>query len=209
MYEEAFTVAGLGNPGRSYEKTRHNLGFMVMDLLAKLKNFEFSKKKFEGLYSQCEISGKPVFLLKPQTFMNLSGRSVRALNSFYKIKPENTLIVCDDFSLPVGTVRIRQGGSDGGHNGLTSVIGELGTKNFIRMRIGAGPLPPHFSSIDFVLSDFSQDEMKTLEKIVIPKACESIQYFFDNGLERTMNFYNKNFCAEQNDGDKSKQQKED
>ncbi len=190
MSDSGIIFVGLGNPGSLYERTRHNVGFFIVDYFAGKHSLTISKKGFDGFYVKGSIAGKNVFLLKPQTYMNLSGRSIRALAAFFKISADKIVVICDDFALPIGTLRMRAGGSDGGHNGLGSAISELSNRDFIRLRVGVGPLPQGRSSADFVLSNFSRDEMSLLEKTVIPKSAEAMDFFLENGLERTMNFYN-------------------
>lgn len=188
-----YVIAGLGNPGSEYEKTRHNAGFMSVDYITNKLGGKFSKKKFQGRIWQGSISNKKIFTVKPETFMNLSGKCLNEVCSFYKISPKNTIVIYDDFALPVGTVRIRTDGSDAGHNGITSVITELGTRNFIRIRIGIGPLPSGESSINFVLSRFSKKEIEILENDVIPHVYEAVECIIEQGVTKAMNLYNKNF----------------
>lgn len=208
MQENNYLIAGLGNPGMEYEQTRHNAGFMAADLIMRKTGCGSPKKKFEGLIAQAEISGSRAYILKPQTYMNLSGKSINSASSFYKIPAEKIIVIYDDFALPVGTIRIRKGGSDGGHNGITSAALEIGSKNFIRVRIGAGPLPEGASSISFVLSRFSKDDMEILEKTVLPKAAEAVEAIIKSGLDRAMNLYNKNFIAPPKEKKKEQENKE-
>ena len=193
MNDSRILFAGLGNPGNSYVYTRHNVGFRVIDYIAQKESLDVSKKSFDALWGQLNTSVGNIILLKPQTFMNLSGRSVRSIASFYKIPAERIVIVCDDFALPIGTIRLRKEGSDGGHNGLANIIQELSCKNFNRLRIGVGPLPQGASSVDFVLSKFSKIENEFLDKTIIPKTAEALMFFAANDAERTMNTYNTSY----------------
>ena len=188
-----YVMAGLGNPGAGYEKTRHNTGFMNIDYITNKLGGDFSKKKFQGRIWQGMLSNKKIFTVKPETFMNLSGKCLNEVCSFYKIPPQSTIVIYDDFALPVGTVRIRTDGSDAGHNGITSIITELGTRNFIRIRVGIGPLPSGESSINFVLSRFSKKEIEILENDVIPNVYEAVKCIIEQGVTKAMNLYNKSF----------------
>ena len=162
-----YLVIGLGNVGSKYTFTRHNAGFMIADSLA-MKNSEA--------------------FIKPTTYMNLSGEALRAVIDYYKIPIENTLVVYDDLSLDLGKIRFRASGSDGGHNGIKSIIQHLGTNKFARLKIGIGPQPP-IPSEAFVLQNFSNSELETL-KTVINKSDEAIEYYFANGIQKTQNSYN-------------------
>ena len=137
-----YIIAGLGNPTREYEKTRHNVGFDTIDVLADKLNTSVDEKKFKGLYGRGIIAGEKVILLKPQTFMNLSGESVREAADFYKVDPEHIIVIYDDISLDVGQLRIRKKGSAGGHNGIKNIIAHLGTQEFPRIKVGVGDKPP-------------------------------------------------------------------
>ena len=151
-----YIIAGLGNPTREYEKTRHNVGFEVIDVLADRLGTTVEEKKFKGCYGRGIIGGQKVLLLKPQTFMNLSGESVRAAADFYKVDPEHIIIVYDDISLDVGQLRIRKKGSAGGHNGIKNIIAHLGTQEFPRIKVGVGDKPKKMDLADYVLSRFSK-----------------------------------------------------
>lgn len=182
-----YLVAGLGNPGREYEGTRHNIGFEVIDRLsAKLGN-EVSKIKFKGLMGDANIKGERVILLKPSTFMNLSGISICEAASFYKIPVENIIVVYDDISIDFGRIRIRPSGSDGGHNGMKSIIYQLGRDDFPRIRVGIGG--PDRSLSSYVLGRFREEEAKSLPEIV-EVACEAIFETIENGVQSAMNKYN-------------------
>lgn len=159
----AFVVVGLGNPGEKYTLTRHNAGFLAIDYIAQKLNVQINRAKFDALYCDTMLAGQRVILMKPQTFMNLSGQAVRQVAEFYKIPPEHIIVISDDISLPVGRVRVRKSGSDGGQNGLKNIIYQLQSDNFPRVRIGIGGKPnPDYDLADWVLSRFTQDEQKIL-----------------------------------------------
>ena len=156
---ETWLIVGLGNPGREYEKTRHNAGFRAIDILADSLGCKIDRMKFQGLYGQTTWNGRKLMLLKPQTYMNLSGEAVSEAARFYKIPPENIIVFSDDVSLDVGAVRMRKKGSDGGQKGLRSITTLLGTQEFPRIKIGVGAKPhPDYDMADWVLSEFTRDE---------------------------------------------------
>ena len=159
-------LVGLGNPGRDYVNTRHNAGFMAIDRVAKKKSTSPDRSRFKALTAECEIAGKGVLLMLPQTYMNLSGEAVREAAQFYKIAPEHILVISDDINLDVGRMRLRTNGSDGGQKGLRSIIQLMGVDNFPRLRIGVGKKPhPDMELADWVLSRFTDGELKMLEKL--------------------------------------------
>lgn len=182
-------IVGLGNVGDKYLFTRHNAGFMVVDYLA-LENSETFKEnsKLKSLITRTRINNEDTILIKPTTYMNLSGEALRAVIDYYKIPIENTLVVYDDLSLDLGKIRFRASGSDGGHNGIKSIIQHLGTNKFVRLKVGIGPQPP-IPSEAFVLQNFSKEQTDDLKK-VIQKSAEAIEYYFANGIEKTQNNYN-------------------
>lgn len=156
-------VVGLGNPGTQYENTRHNTGFLVVDKIAERLGARVDRARFKALTGEATVADKRVLLLKPQTFMNLSGEAVREAAAFYKIPPENVIVICDDVCLPVGRLRVRGKGSDGGHNGIKSIIAQLGSEAFPRIRVGVGERPdPAFDLADWVLSAFSPAERESV-----------------------------------------------
>ena len=183
-----YLVVGLGNPGKEYEGTRHNIGFEAIDYLSDKYNIELNREKFKGVFGEGFIQGKKVILLKPTTYMNLSGEAVRAVMDYYKIAIEDILIVYDDLSLELGRIRFRANGSDGGHNGIKSVIQHLGTKDVARLKIGIGP-QPNIPSEVFVLQNFSKEELDNL-KGALTKAKEGIGYYFKEGMAAAQNKYN-------------------
>ena len=160
-----YMVAGLGNPGRKYDGTRHNCGFETLDILMKKYDVTLTDTRSKAFFGKCIIEGQKTMLVKPQTYMNLSGDAIRGLCDYYKIDPENELIViCDDISLVPGNIRVRSAGSAGGHNGLKDIIAKLGTDAFTRVRIGVGEKPAGWDLADFVLGHFSGDDVKLAEK---------------------------------------------
>jgi peptidyl-tRNA hydrolase, PTH1 family len=188
---DAWLVAGLGNPGKEYERNRHNIGFRVVDELARRCEARFDQKKSHGKLAMARHEGRPLYLLKPQTFVNLSGRSVAPVAHFYKVPPERLLVVCDDIDLPFARVRIRPNGSSGGHNGLKSIMESLGNRqDFARIRIGVGR-PPHLREavVGHVLEDFSRSEEEELGG-VIADAADAVGMILDGLIDRAMDRYN-------------------
>ena len=163
-----YLVAGLGNPGDNYKMTRHNIGFETIDYIADEYNVKIKKLKYKALFADTVIGGEKVLLVKPQTYMNLSGESIREFCAFYKIPPEKTIIICDDISLVPGKIRIRRKGSAGGHNGLKSIIYQLASDEFVRIKIGVGS-PEHkdYELADYVLGRFTREEIPVLEDSII------------------------------------------
>ncbi|KRM92967.1 aminoacyl-tRNA hydrolase [Liquorilactobacillus cacaonum] len=182
-------VIGLGNVGKEYEETRHNVGFMVLDALAKKEEVKFNKIKDEASLADFIVNGEKIMLVKPLTYMNESGRSVRPLMDFYKISEEDIIVVHDDMDLPVGHLRLRQKGSAGGHNGIKSIIAHLGTQEFKRIKIGIDH-PQRVSVVDWVLSKFTKEQKNELEK-GIEQAIDAIESWIDtDDFMKTMNRYN-------------------
>ncbi len=182
-------VVGLGNVGDKYCFTRHNAGFMVVDKWAIMNDVSFKEdKKLKCFVGKFKSGFEDIMLIKPTTFMNLSGEAVIAVMNYYKIDIEDVIIVYDDLSLELGKMRFRPSGSDGGHNGIKSVIKHLGTSNFARLKIGIGPQPP-VPAESFVLQNFYKDQLETL-KPVLKSAIDGIQYYFDNGMQKAQNEFN-------------------
>lgn len=190
MNDRIQLAALLGNPGPEYERTRHNIGFMVADLAAPrlAPGGKWREWKGLGLFLEFETAGGKAFLLKPQTYMNLSGQAVLSLASFYKIKPAAIMVVYDDLALPFGKLRIRKDGSAGSHNGMDSIVSALGPA-MPRLRLGIGPRPAQIPGKNFVLSKFSKEEGAGLAD-VLDRACEALKSAFEDGVERAMNRYN-------------------
>lgn len=184
-----YLLVGLGNPGREYRANRHNLGFMTIDLLSQELNVRMSRVQSKALVGIGTLDDRKVVLAKPQTFMNLSGQAVSALLRFYKIPLERLLVIHDELDLPLGTLRLRPGGGSAGNRGLASIIEQLGTQDFPRLRIGIGHPPGQMSGADYVLQDFSAAEQELLE-MVLKQAVEAAQVFVRSGLETAMNQYN-------------------
>lgn len=185
-----YLVAGLGNPGTQYDMTRHNIGFHVIDYIADEYGVSVKKLKFKGLYGEINIGGEKVLLLKPQTYMNLSGESIRDFASFFKIPVENIIVINDDIYLDSGKVRIRKSGSAGGHNGLKSIIYQLNSDVFPRIRLGVNSaLRERQDLADFVLSRFSKEEIPVLEEAII-RAKKAVEEIVKNNIDSAMNKYN-------------------
>ena len=188
--QESWLIVGLGNPGKQYERTRHNCGFRALDILSEKLGCKVDKGKFQGLYGQTTVGGKKLFLLKPRTFMNLSGRSVLQLSAYYSIPPQRIIVLFDDISLPVGRLRTRADGSAGGHNGIKSIIAELGSQAFPRVKIGVGGKPHEEADLaDWVLSGFSANEEKELQS-ALERAAEAALCIIEHGITETANRYN-------------------
>ena len=190
-----YLIAGLGNPTREYEKTRHNVGFSVIDVLADKYNIDVSDRKHKALCGRGVIEGEKVLLLKPQTFMNLSGESIREAVDYYKIDPEDIIVIYDDISLEPGQLRIRLKGSAGGHNGIKNIIAHLGTQEFPRIKVGVGAKPPKMDLADYVLSRFGAEEQKIMDE-AFGEAAEAAVMMMTTGAERAMNHYNAKKKAE-------------
>ena len=186
---ETWLIVGLGNPGREYVKTRHNAGFRAMDILSDRLGCRLDKAKFQGLYGQTTYHGRKLLLLKPQTFMNLSGKSVLQLSAYFHVPPQNIIVLFDDISLEPGKLRIRADGSAGGHNGIKSIIAELGSQTFPRVKIGVGAKPhPDFDLADWVLSAFSAQEEKALQP-ALERAAEAALAIVELGVPEASNRY--------------------
>lgn len=183
-------VAFLGNPGLKYNGTRHNAGFMAADAMEKKLGVSINKMRFKALTQTVDIGGKKVLLMKPQTFMNLSGDAIAQAANFYKVPPERVIVVSDETALPIGKLRIRRGGSAGGHNGLKSVIARLGTDQFPRIRLGVGDKPhPDYDMADWVLSAFKGQDAADME-LVAKKAADAVECYITEGADRAMNKFN-------------------
>ena len=185
-----FLVVGLGNPGNKYTLTRHNAGFLCLDMLSDKLNFRIDRLKFKSLICDTTVNGHRCIVMKPQTFMNNSGEAVRECASFYKIPAEKVIVIYDDISLDVGKLRIRRKGTDGGHNGIKSIIYHLNSDQFPRIKVGCGKKPhPDYDLADWVLSEFKKDEQKALEP-ALDNACKALEHLLDNNIEKAMNLYN-------------------
>ena len=190
MEQELWLVAGLGNPGRQYEKTWHNCGYLVLEVLSQRHQIPLNKIRFKGLTGQGTIAGRKVILLQPTTYMNLSGESVREAMAFYKIPPQRTLVIYDDLDLPAGQIRMRPSGGAGTHNGMRSIIGQLGRQDFPRVRVGIGPLPANWELVSYVLSDIPQDQQKEMFE-AFSRAAGAVEKTLRDGIEAAMNQANQ------------------
>ena len=186
----SWLIVGLGNPGKEYAKTRHNCGFRAIDILAEKLNCKIDKCKFQGLYGQTTWNGTKLFLLKPQTFMNLSGRSILQLSSYFNIPPQRIIVIFDDISLEPGRLRIRANGSAGGHNGIKSIINEVGSQDFPRIKIGVGAKANAEQDLaDWVLSTFSASEEKALSS-ALNNAADAALCIIKDGIPAASNQFN-------------------
>lgn len=186
----SWLVVFLGNPGLRYEGTRHNAGFMAGDAMAAAKGVSINRSRFKALTATCDIGGQSVMLMKPQTYMNLSGEAVIQAVRFYKIDPRHVIVVSDEMSLPVGKLRVRQKGSAGGHNGLKNIIAQLGTDQFPRVRIGVGAPPhPDYDVADWVLSSFKNKDAEDMAEAA-KRAAEAVECYISRGPDRAMNLFN-------------------
>ncbi|HEX3597701.1 MAG TPA: aminoacyl-tRNA hydrolase, partial [Polyangiaceae bacterium] len=190
--EQVILVVGLGNPGKAYAHTRHNFGFEVVDRVVSRAGGGAYRDKFSGAFTEVVVQGERVAALKPQTFMNDSGRSVLAASSFYKLDAKDVLVVHDELDLPFGDIRFKKGGGEAGHNGVRSVSQHLGTKDFVRLRLGVGKPPSGFrgTGADFVLEGFASAERAVLGDLV-EQAADAVELFVGRGLEHSMNVTNR------------------
>ncbi|MBR2081812.1 MAG: aminoacyl-tRNA hydrolase [Elusimicrobiaceae bacterium] len=184
-----YLLAGLGNPGPEYERTRHNVGFRIVDAAAHKWGAQWQSWQKLGEYSKVSVEGHDIFLLKPHTYMNLSGQAVSSLARFYKITPERVLVCFDDVSLEVGKLRLRGSGSAGGQKGMKNIIEQLGTDKIARLRLGIGPKPSPYTLVDFVLGKFTRNEETQLEPALERAVC-ALESYFKDGLEKAMNQFN-------------------
>lgn len=187
-----YLIVGLGNPGDQYKNTRHNVGFDIIDLIAEKYNISLSRVKFKGIYGEANIRGEKVILLKPQTYMNLSGESVRGICDFFKIDSENIIVIYDDISLEIGKLRIRNKGSAGGHNGIKNIITQLSTDVFPRIKVGVGQ--PKHDLVNHVLGKFDKEDREKVEK-VFGATINTVECILEYSVEVAMNKFN-GFIAE-------------
>ncbi|MBN2149380.1 MAG: aminoacyl-tRNA hydrolase [Anaerolineales bacterium] len=185
-----FLIVGLGNPGRTYQHTRHNIGFMALDGLAKRLGEAFSRVEFKALVLKSSYKGQRLVLAKPQTFMNASGQAVGTLMRFYKVPLENMIILYDDVDLPLGSLRIRPGGGSAGQKGMQSIIAQLGTEAFPRLRLGVSRPPGQMDAATYVLQRFRKDEKEIIE-IALHRAADAVLTFVTESLDQAMNLYNE------------------
>lgn len=182
-------VAGLGNPGKEYASTKHNLGFLAVDEIARRAGIDLTKKKFRGSYGEGFLSGEKLILLKPETYMNRSGEAVSEAAVFYNVSPPDIIVIHDEMDLPSGTVRVKAGGGSAGHNGIRSIIDRLGSHEFIRVRMGIGKPGEKSKGVSHVLSKFGGGESGAV-KTSVETAADAVFELIENGLERTMNKFN-------------------
>jgi len=182
-------VVGLGNPGREYSATRHNLGFKVVEFLARRLNMPISQRGLRSRFGRGRFGNDNLLLVLPQTFMNLSGRAIKGFLASYRVPIDRLLVICDDLNLPPGSLRIRPAGSDGGHKGLRSIIEELGNQDFPRLRLGIGLPPPELDAADFVLLPMSREELDRFTP-TIERAAQVVQCWLEQGIEASMNLFN-------------------
>lgn len=186
----SFIIAGLGNPGEKYAFTRHNAGFLAIDYLSEKYGFKVDRSRFKALVGEAVINGRRGLVMKPQTFMNASGEAIREAADFYKLSPENIIVLCDDIALAPGKLRLRKKGSDGGHNGLKSIIYQLSSDAFVRLRIGVGAKPhPDYDLADWVLGTFSGDDKKLLFD-ALTRAADGLPLILEGSIDRAMNLLN-------------------
>jgi len=183
-----YLIAGLGNPGKDYETTRHNAGFMTIDRIAKQYDIDVTTKKLNGLIGKGIIEGQKVTLVKPQTFMNASGDCIQPLRDYFK--PDKIIVIYDDITLDVGGIRVRKSGSAGGHNGMKSIIQRLGTEDFERIRVGIGEKPPKMDLADWVLGHFPKSDMENLE-VGIDDAISAMKLMINDKTDEAMNRFNR------------------
>lgn len=184
-----YIMVGLGNPEPEYARTRHNMGFDTINKIANEFNIQVEKRKYEALYGIGTIQGEKVILIKPQTYMNLSGKSLREFMNFYHVKKEELIVIYDDMDIEKGTIKIRKKGGSGSHNGMKSIIQEIGTEAFARIRVGIGTPEYKNDKVNFVIGKVSEEEYQELEK-GINNAVLAIQSILENGIEKAMNQYN-------------------
>lgn len=182
-------IVGLGNPGLQYAATRHNIGFEVIDNLSETYNIQVMKNKYKALIGEGMIKGEKVILMKPQTYMNLSGEAVKACMEFHKISNEDLIVIYDDISLEIGQLRLRATGSAGGHNGIKNIIAHLGTQEFPRIKFGVGQKPPGWDLASYVLGRFPEEEMKVIGPR-IGEAVKAVEAIVSEGMDKAMNQYN-------------------
>lgn len=182
-------IIGLGNPGRKYEDTRHNIGFEVVEELSGRWGVTGYREKHQSLFAEAQHASEKVLLLMPQTFMNLSGVAVRAASDFYKLPPTDLLVICDDFNLNTGSLRLKPSGSAGGQNGLANIIQQLGTQDFSRLRVGIGPVPPRWDAAGFVLGKYDRDERGQMDSTVVA-AAKAVECWITDGVDAAMNQFN-------------------
>lgn len=195
---DTYVIAGLGNPGKEYEDTRHNMGYKAIDVLSSNENIEIRKNKFHSLIGQGRIAGKKAILVKPETYMNRSGIAVRESAMYFNVPSQNLIVIYDDIDLPAGSIRIRKSGGAGTHNGMKSVVGQLGTKDFVRIRIGVGAAEAGEDLVDRVIGKVPKAEQELLQKAAA-EAADAVVDILTSGVDIAMNKHNHVNVKEQND----------
>ncbi|HPH97219.1 MAG TPA: aminoacyl-tRNA hydrolase [Anaerolineaceae bacterium] len=193
--ELPFLIAGLGNPGREYRETRHNIGFMLVDELSQAWGFRLSRVQNKAIVTTGQFQGRRIILAKPQTYMNLSGQAISSLTKFYKVPVEHLIVAHDDLDLPLGTIRLRPGGGSAGQKGVSSTIEQLGTQSFPRLRLGIGRPPGRMDAADYVLENFLKPEKEILAQ-VLEHARKAVEVFILSGLNQAMNEFNGSLLKE-------------
>lgn len=194
-------IVGLGNPGPKYRYTRHNIGFLAVERLAERLGASHSTGKFDALAFESRIGTEPVWIIEPQTFMNLSGRSVSQFCRFYKLRAEDVIVLHDEIDLPLGRMRIKQGGGAAGHNGLRSIIADIGSQNFFRIRLGVGrPMEANLQVVDWVLQPFAGNEMDRVAGLV-QTAADAVPFLIEQGLEKAQERFNRKTALDPVEGD--------
>ena len=196
--KDTYVIVGLGNPGKEYADTRHNMGYKAIDVLSSDENIEIRRNKFHSLIGQGRIAGKKAVLVKPETYMNRSGIAVRESAMYFNVAPENLIVICDDIDLPSGSIRIRKSGGAGTHNGMKSVVQELGTKDFVRIRIGVGAAEAGEDLVDRVIGEVPAAERELLQKAAA-EAASAVKDIIAIGVDNAMNRHNHVSVKEKND----------
>lgn len=191
MEREVFVIAGLGNPGDKYSHTRHNVGFDVIDILSRKLNTPVMKTRYEGLTGECDYKGKRLVLVKPQTYMNESGRCLKPLMNWYKADTAHLIVIYDDIDLPEGQLRVRKSGSAGTHNGMRSVIAQIGQQDFPRVRVGVGAKPSEWELADWVLSRYQTRQAQDMAFKAYERAADCVLMYVEDGIEQAMQQYNR------------------
>lgn len=191
VYENTYLIAGLGNPGREFHGTRHNIGFALVDKIAMEMNIDFSRTQAKALVTDGSYNDNKIILVKPQTYMNKSGHAIHSLLKFYKLQTDNLLLVYDDVDLPFGTMRMKPSGGSAGHKGVQSTIDQLGTEEFPRLRLGVGRPPGNKEASNYVLKPFSKKEAEFLDPFLV-RACEAALAFTSKGIDYAMTHFNRN-----------------
>jgi peptidyl-tRNA hydrolase, PTH1 family len=193
---DPFIIFGLGNPGREYEKTRHNIGFIAMDKFSMDWKIDMTRVRFKSLVGEGKFNGNRIYLVKPLTYMNNSGNSVRSFMRFYKVEPNRILVIHDDLDLPFGSIRLRENGGSAGQRGMQSIISRIGTNEFARLRIGIGRPPGTMDAVDYVLKEFSNNSESDLG-LVLDHVVRCVETLLTDGVEKAMTLYNRSVLQDE------------